>query len=66
MWISILVAVPLAIYQGYELTEIAEVAASGPEISTQVDTLNDLLTRGGVDFLAGVVSVLFFAYLFAG
>jgi NhaC family Na+:H+ antiporter len=66
MWISILVAVPLAIYQGYGLTEIAEVAASGPEISTQVDTLNDLLTRGGVDFLAGVVSVLFFAYLFAG
>jgi NhaC family Na+:H+ antiporter len=66
LWVSILAGVPFALFQGYGITEIAQVMASGPEISTQVDALNELLTRGGVDFLAGVVSVLFFAYLFAG
>lgn len=66
MWVSILIAVPLAMYQGYSLVEIAEVMAAGPDITTEVETLNSLLTRGGVDFMAGVVSVLFFAYLFAG
>lgn len=66
LWVSILAGVPFAFFQGYGITEIAQVMASGPEISTQVDALNELLTRGGVDFLASVVSVLFFAYLFAG
>ncbi|WP_161782613.1 Na+/H+ antiporter NhaC [Halococcus sediminicola] len=66
LWVSIFAGVPFALFQGYGIAEIAQVMASGPEISTQVDALNELLTRGGVDFLAGVVSVLFFAYLFAG
>lgn len=66
LWVSILLAVPLSLYQGYAIADIVTVMASGPDITTQVDTLNDLLSRGGITQMAGIIVILFFAFLLAG
>ncbi|WP_254533464.1 Na+/H+ antiporter NhaC [Natrinema gelatinilyticum] len=66
LWIAILTAIPLAVYQGYGITEIAGAMAAGPEVSTGVDTLNELLTRGGIESMTNIITVLLFAFLFAG
>ena len=66
LWIAIVLAVPLAMMQGYDLTTIVKSMASGPKIVTEVASLDKLLSRGGLAFMSGSVVVVFFAYIFAG
>jgi NhaC family Na+:H+ antiporter len=53
LWIAIVLAVPLAMMQGYDLTTIVKSMASGPKIVTEVASLDKLLSRGGLAFMSG-------------
>lgn len=66
LWVAILVSIPLALFQGYDLTTTVKFMASGPKIATGLEALDKLLSRGGLAFMSGSVVVVFFAYLFAG
>jgi NhaC family Na+:H+ antiporter len=66
LWIAIVLAVPLAMMQGYDLKDIMRAMASGPKIVTEIAALDRLLSRGGLAFMSGSVVVVFFAYIFAG
>jgi len=66
LWIAILVAIPLAMWQGYDISTIVSVMAKGPKIATGVAVVDKLLNRGGVTFMASAMAVVFFAYIFAG
>ena len=66
LWVAMVTAVPLAMMQGYSLSEIITIMAKGPKISTGIASVDGLLSRGGLSFMAGAVAVVFFAYIFAG
>ncbi|MDN5319153.1 MAG: Na+:H+ antiporter, NhaC family [Thermovirga sp.] len=66
LWVSMLAAVPIAIFQGHTIPEIVKVMAKGPALHTGVEAVDKLLNRGGLSFMAGAVAVVFFAYIFAG
>ncbi len=66
LWVAIVVSIPLALYQGYDISATIKAMASGPKIATGVETIDKLLSRGGLAFMSGSVVVVFFAYLFAG
>jgi len=66
LWIAILTAIPLAMWQGYDISTIVSVMAKGPQIATGVEVVDKLLNRGGVTFMASAMAVVFFAYIFAG
>lgn len=66
LWVAIVLAVPIAMMQGYDLATIVKSMASGPKIVTGVQSIDGLLSRGGLAFMSGSVVVVFFAYIFAG
>lgn len=66
LWVAIVLAIPIAMMQGYDLTTIVKAMASGPKITTGVQSIDGLLSRGGLAFMSGSVVVVFFAYIFAG
>ncbi len=66
LWVAIVLAIPIAMMQGYDLTAIVKAMASGPKITTGVQAIDGLLSRGGLAFMSGSVVVVFFAYIFAG
>lgn len=66
LWVAMITAVPLAMMQGYGISKIISVMAKGPDISTGIASVDKLLSRGGLSFMAGAVAVVFFAYIFAG
>jgi NhaC family Na+:H+ antiporter len=66
LWIALVTAVPLAMMQGYNIPEIISIMAKGPDITTGVASVDNLLSRGGISFMAGAIAVIFFAYIFAG
>ncbi len=66
LWIAIVLSVPLAAMQGYDVPSVVKAMASGPRITTGVRAIDALLSRGGLTSMSGSVVVMFFAYLFAG
>ncbi|NLL36362.1 MAG: Na+/H+ antiporter NhaC [Fretibacterium sp.] len=66
LWVGIVISIPLAFLQGYDLTTTVKFMASGPKIVTGLESLDKLLSRGGLAFMSSSVVVVFFAYLFAG
>lgn len=66
LWVAMMAAVPLAMMQGYTVPEVVKIMANGPKIATGVASVDKLLSRGGLSFMAGSVAVVFFAYIFAG
>jgi len=66
LWIAILSAIPIAMWQGYDVVTIVKVMAKGPSISTGVEAVDSMLNRGGIAFMASAMAVVFFAYIFAG
>ncbi len=66
LWVAIVLAIPIAMMQGYDLPAIVKAMASGPKITTGVQSIDGLLSRGGLAFMSGSVVVVFFAYIFAG
>lgn len=66
LWGSVALALPFALFQGYGPLDILSAMAAGPDISTGVASVDDLLSRGGLLFLAGVAVVVCIAYVFAG
>jgi NhaC family Na+:H+ antiporter len=66
LWVAIVLAVPIAMMQGYDLAAIVKAMASGPKIATGVQSIDGLLSRGGLAFMSSSVVVVFFAYIFAG
>jgi len=66
LWVALLTAVPLAMWQGNSLADVMKLMAKGPNIATGVEAIDKLLCRGGLSFMAGSIAVVFFAYLFAG
>jgi NhaC family Na+:H+ antiporter len=66
LWIAIVVSIPLAKMQGYDIMTIFEAMAAGPTISTGVGVIDTLLSRGGLASMTASTVVVFFAYLFAG
>jgi NhaC family Na+:H+ antiporter len=52
--------------QGYDISKVISIMANGPHISTGIENIDKLLSRGGLSFMAGSVAVVFFAYIFAG
>jgi len=66
LWIAILSAIPIAMWQGYGISAIVKTMAKGPSISTGVEAVDNMLNRGGISFMASAMAVVFFAYIFAG
>jgi NhaC family Na+:H+ antiporter len=66
LWIAVVVSIPLALFQGNTITAIFKAMASGPKIATGLQTLDNLLSRGGLASMTGSTVIVFFAYLFAG
>lgn len=66
LWASMLSAVPLAMMQGHTIPAIVKIMASGPKAATGVKVVDSLLSRGGLSFMSSSVTVIFFAYIFAG
>jgi len=66
LWVAIAIAIPLAMMQGYDISKVISIMANGPHISTGIENIDKLLSRGGLSFMAGSVAVVFFAYIFAG
>jgi len=66
LWTSVGLALPLALFQGYGPGEILAAMAAGPRVATGNPAVDELLGRGGLLFLAGVVAVVCAAYVFAG
>lgn len=66
LWASMISAVPLAMMQGYGISEIIGIMAKGPQIKTGLAVVDGLLSRGGLDFMSSSIVVVFFAYIFAG
>lgn len=66
LWIAIIISIPLAMMQGFDLSTIIKFMASGPKISTGLGSIDNLMARGGLSFMTSSVVVVFFAYLFAG
>lgn len=66
LWIAIAASIPLAMSQGYDISTIVKTMSSGPKIDTGLQSLSNLLSRGGLQFMSGSVVVVFFSYLFAG
>lgn len=66
LWVGILSSMPLAIWQGYDVSEFVTALAKGPSISTGVRIVDQLLNRGGVTFMVTAMAIVFFAYIFAG
>ena len=66
LWAALLSAVPFAMWQGNSLSDVMKIMAKGPSIATGVESIDKLLCRGGLSFMAGSIAVVFFAYLFAG
>ena len=66
LWVAIVLAVPLAMMQGYDIPAVMKAMASGPKVVTGVANLDNLLSRGGLAFMSGSVVIVFFAYIFAG
>jgi NhaC family Na+:H+ antiporter len=63
---AVAAAIPFALLQGYGLADILTGMFAGPGISSGNPALDELLGRGGILFLAGVVVVVCIAYVFAG
>lgn len=66
LWVAILSAIPIAMWQGYDIATIVRVMAKGPSINTGVEAVDSMLNRGGIAFMASAMAVVFFAYIFAG
>ena len=66
LWASMVSAVPLAMMQGHGLSDIVKIMASGPKATTGLEVVDKLLSRGGLSFMSSSVTVVFFAYIFAG
>lgn len=66
LWTGIVVSIPLAMMQGFDLSAIVKFMATGPKIETGLGTIDALMARGGLSFMTSSVVVVFFAYLFAG
>ncbi len=66
LWTSVGLSVPFALFQGYGPWEIFAAMAAGPRVSTGNPGVDEVLSRGGLLFLAGVAAVVCAAYLFAG
>jgi NhaC family Na+:H+ antiporter len=66
LWIVIILSIPLALMQGFDISAIFLAMSSGPQISTGVEVIDKLLSRGGLASMTGSTVVVFFAYLFAG
>ena len=66
LWASMVSAVPLAMMQGHGLSDIVKIMASGPKAATGLEVVDKLLSRGGLSFMSSSVTVVFFAYIFAG
>lgn len=66
LWVAIATAIPLGMMQGYDISKVISIMANGPHISTGIENIDKLLSRGGLSFMAGSVAVVFFAYIFAG
>jgi len=66
IWIGILSAIPIAMWQGYDIKSVVTVMARGPAITTGVKALDNLLNRGGVTFMASAMAIVLFAWIFAG
>ncbi|GHS93504.1 Na+/H+ antiporter NhaC [Synergistales bacterium] len=66
LWAAIVISVPLAVMQNADLPTIVKAMASGPKITTGLDSLNNLLSRGGLASMTSATVIVFFAYLFAG
>ncbi|MDR1740736.1 MAG: Na+/H+ antiporter NhaC [Synergistaceae bacterium] len=66
LWIAIVISIPMALMQGSDMSAIFKAMASGPKIATGLETLDKLLSRGGLSSMTGSTVVVFFAYLFAG
>lgn len=66
LWVSMVTAMPLAMFQGHSVSAIVKLMAKGPSLATGVAAVDKLLNRGGLSFMAGAVAVVFFAYIFAG
>jgi NhaC family Na+:H+ antiporter len=67
LWIAIVISIPMAMFlQTSALSDVFKAMASGPKITTGLETLDKLLSRGGLASMTGSTVVVFFAYLFAG
>ncbi len=66
LWASMLSAIPFAMMQGHSIPAIVKIMASGPKATTGVKMVDTLLSRGGLSFMSSSVTVIFFAYIFAG
>jgi len=66
LWGSVALALPFALFQGYGPVDIIMAMGAGPDVSTGFAQVDDLLSRGGLLFLAGVAVVVCVAYVFAG
>ena len=66
LWTSMVSAVPLAMMQGHGLSDVVRIMASGPKAATGIEVVDKLLSRGGLSFMSSSVTVVFFAYIFAG
>lgn len=66
LWIAIVISIPLAMMQGFDVSRVIKFMASGPDIKTGLASIDKLLMRGGLSFMTSSVVVVFFAYLFAG
>ncbi|MDR2522720.1 MAG: Na+/H+ antiporter NhaC [Synergistaceae bacterium] len=66
LWLAIVISIPLAMTQGADIPAIFKAMASGPKITTGLETLDRLLSRGGIASMTASTVVVFFAYLFAG
>jgi NhaC family Na+:H+ antiporter len=66
LWIAIVISIPLALMQNVDFSAVFKAMASGPKVRTGVESLDKLLSRGGLASMTGSTVVVFFAYLFAG
>ncbi len=66
LWIAVVSALPLALFQGYSPGEILRALAAGPRVATGAAQLDELFARGGLLFMGGVAAVVSICFVFAG